>query len=346
MIPQLSFYGLLILFAFGSCTSALEAMPRCTEEPKVAGSAQSRQRSPYQYKLDDGRRIDSTGTLVPDEKISVKKVMNSTCAPYPERDASGRFGFKDEKSEWLVKPQFAHADTFYEGRAVVELKRNSSNTATICTYVKLNGQLLKTQFQTCSAFQHGVAFVVDTDGVNQIINREGDPLIDNTQSADWGHATASISDGLIALYDQESRKTGYANAHGEWVIQPKFAQAFEFREGLAAVRLAENGLVGFINKTGQLIIPFRYGAVFGEPPVFSEGRALVSKKDLSPKTNLDPPDRVGFIDRTGHWIVPARFTDGKNFESGLAHMYIGNKEYYIDRSGKTVWPRQKLNRHK
>jgi WG containing repeat len=343
---KFSAFSSIILIGFCGLVSDVQATPRCTDEIKTVGTIPKRAVKTRHFKLDDGRAIDATGAIVPVIKNAIEKQISWTCAPYPERNASGQFGFKDENGAWLITAQFSSAEAFHEGRAVVELKSAGANLAHTCTYVSLNGQQLKNRFQTCSDFEYGIAFVVGLDDVSQIINRVGDPLIENTQSADWGHATASFSEGLIALFEQESGKVGYADAHGKWIIKPGFAQGFEFHEGLAAVTLEENGKVGFINKMGQLIIPIQFGEVSGEPPVFSEGLALVSRDGLSPHTNLDPPDHLGFIDTKGRWVIPPRFTSGKNFENGLAHVYSGDREYYIDRTGKIIWPRQKLRRQK
>lgn len=243
--------------------------------------------------------------------------------------------------EWLTPLRFAAASEFRDGRAAVVLEDPSSRpktTISSCSYLRLDGRLLEKRFQTCTDFRSGAAFVMGLDDVSAIINRDGDPLVENTQAADWGHTTASMADGLVALLDQTSGKVGYANAQGSWVIQPRFAQGFDFSAGLAAATLTENGKVGFIDASGKVAIPFQFGAVNGEPPVFSEGLALVAKDTTVARTNRDRPPQLGFIDNRGRWIIAPRFSSGGSFSGRLAHVYAGNQEQYIDRTGRVVWP--------
>ena len=81
---------------------------------------------------------------------------------------------------------------------------------------------------------------------------------------------------------------GFKNEAGEFVIEPQYAYAFEFTNGLAAVNLnrtwyrTENGHryyenhYGYIDHTGKTVIPFRFNEAF---PFNKYGVALVSDSD-------------------------------------------------------------------
>ena len=58
----------------------------------------------------------------------------------------------------------------------------------------------------------------------------------------------SFSEGLAPVQAQGGR-WGFINERQEWVIQPRFDDAQEFRGGKAAVR--QSGKWGFINKRGE-----------------------------------------------------------------------------------------------
>ncbi len=58
----------------------------------------------------------------------------------------------------------------------------------------------------------------------------------------------SYSEGLAPVQTQGGR-WGFVNEKQEWIIQPKFEDAKEFKDGRAAVR--QNGKWGFINKRGE-----------------------------------------------------------------------------------------------
>ena len=91
---------------------------------------------------------------------------------------------------------------------------------------------------------------------------------------------------------------------------------------------------GYIDKTGRLIIPFKFDAADD----FSEGLAAVEIKE-----------KTGYIDKTGKFVIPPRFLSGFPFSSGMALVVIRrfekdklhmNQLGYIDRSGKLVIQRQ------
>lgn len=74
-----------------------------------------------------------------------------------------------------------------------------------------------------------------------------------------------------------------------------------FSEGFAAVE--KDGMYGFIDKTGKLVIPTIYEYV--QP--FSEGLAAVNRDG-----------KWGFIDKKGKMVIPANFYFVSRFNEGLA----------------------------
>src|SRR6516225_80814 len=68
-------------------------------------------------------------------------------------------------------------------------------------------------------------------------------------------------------------KYGYIDKTGKMVIQPTYAGAQRFSDGLAAVQLQPPpaGKVGYIDETGKMVIPPQFETA--DP--FSEGRAPV-----------------------------------------------------------------------
>lgn len=85
----------------------------------------------------------------------------------------------------------------------------------------------------------------------------------------------------------EKGKTGYINSAGITVIPPIYHNAFDFAEGLAAVR--ENELYGFIDSSGKYVLPPQ----FDYATYFVNGITLVYKQR-----------KPYFIDKTGKVILP------------------------------------------
>lgn len=94
------------------------------------------------------------------------------------------------------------------------------------------------------------------------------------------------------------------------------ASGIDFSEGLVAVRV--NGKVGFMDKSGNIVIEPKYDDVFP----FSEGRAPVELKG-----------KWGYIDKKGSVIVPIQYDIGHMFSEGLASVEAGGKWGYIDPNG-------------
>jgi len=68
---------------------------------------------------------------------------------------------------------------------------------------------------------------------------------------------------------KDGYKAGYIDKTGKFAITPKFFDASNFSEGLAAVRIGKKH--GYIDKTGQMVIDVQFDAA--NP--FREGLALV-----------------------------------------------------------------------
>lgn len=139
-------------------------------------------------------------------------------------------------------------------------------------------------------------------------------------------AATDLSEGLtkVEVVDSNKKKKyGFADADGNVVIPPKYVQASDFSEGLAAVRLEDNW--GFINALGETIIPFEYGSAQS----FVNGWAEVSKYyrsleeyqnetgDKSAITGRFDTHRWGVIDQSGNVVIPIKYF-GIDFPSDKA----------------------------
>ena len=114
----------------------------------------------------------------------------------------------------------------------------------------------------------------------------------------------------------------YIGPNGETVIPPKFEEANQFREGLAAVQ--KGRLYGFVDKSGDYVIEPQFHYADG----FSEGMARVV---------LEKWGKDGYINESGEFIVPPRFTTARRFSEGLAAVRDEQGGWgYIDKSGNYV----------
>ena len=48
-------------------------------------------------------------------------------------------------------------------------------------------------------------------------------------------------------------------------------------------------------------------------------------------------NKWGFVDKAGKFVIAPKFDGATQFNDGLALVKTGEKESYVDKTGKTVW---------
>ncbi len=141
-----------------------------------------------------------------------------------------------------------------------------------------------------------------------------------------------FSDGLAPFTtkaDMGFGKWGYLNTKGEEVISPQFEYAYGFSEGMAVVR-DSLGRRGFINTKGELVIPYDYEDAYP----FSEGLAAIKHQG-----------KWGFINKSSKEVIAPLFDEiipfpGKPFEAGfsegMAKVEVAGRQFMVNKEGKCV----------
>jgi hypothetical protein len=153
-----------------------------------------------------------------------------------------------------------------------------------------------------------------------------------------------FSEGFITIQEAPAtRKKGFLDRTGKWLVKPQYSEAWDFSEGLAAV--CNNWKWGYVGTTGKLVIPL----TFDEAESFSEGLAPVRIENtraipaMQPGQNVPTvPGEYGYIDKIGQFVIKPRFYKAERFRDGLAQVWLidpelGGSPCYIDRTGKVVW---------
>jgi hypothetical protein len=196
---------------------------------------------------------------------------------------------------------------------------------------------------------------LNTKHLSLIIFIIGAILLVSCQSDD------SDETALYPLFFEEL--AGYVNQKGEWVIEPAFALAKEFSEGMAPVIVDEGqGTWGFINTEGEIVIEPAFQAVQGfregyAPIFFDGGWGFIDEEGnivIDPQySNAHPfsdglavvsvPDEVtgqiemwGYIDETGEWVIEPQFFLADNFVDGSAPVVTLDSAGFIDKEGNFV----------
>lgn len=125
-------------------------------------------------------------------------------------------------------------------------------------------------------------------------------------------------------------QTHYSLLHKSGKIIPtkkytKVGYMFDFQPDIFAVY--DNGRMGFIDTTGNEIIPCRYSGA----PYFKEGLVSVALYDANPR-------KYGFINKKGEVVIPLSFKQGgeSSFDGAYARVSLNGKTVLIDKKGNTV----------
>lgn len=134
-------------------------------------------------------------------------------------------------------------------------------------------------------------------------------------------AAEPFSEGLAVVY--EARRYGYIDSRGDYAIYPEFTAAHSFSEGLAAVVISVRW--GFIDRAGHFVINPLYDDCSG----FSEGLAAVEWRG-----------RWGYIDNSGSFVVKPRYDGARSFIDGWAEVRFDRKWGKLNRQGEAFFAGQ------
>jgi len=165
------------------------------------------------------------------------------------------------------------------------------------------------------------------DGKSGYMDRRGNTVIEPRfdRAGDFAEGLA-----VVAL---EKRRT-YIDRRGvvQVTVPRQWRHVRPFSEGLAACRI--DGKYGFFDRQGKLVIPPRYD----EASDFREGLAAVGVDTGSrPYPKADHTSKVyGFIDKNGREVVQPTFRWASDFHEGLSYVCFEGGVGYIDERGTVV----------
>ncbi|MCA0237182.1 MAG: WG repeat-containing protein [Bacteroidetes bacterium] len=301
--------------------------------------------------------IDPEGNSVLSQlfKINIDSPRNDSVIPYNE---NGLYGFKNGYGKWLIKPSFHYLDftRFNDRELGITVVVDRLGKVGI---VDSRGQLIvEPSFKQIGDFREGIAIVISPEGKHGYIRLDGSVLV-NPQYAsatDFSNGVAWVSDfnNRWALIESASGKRitewneyEFALAFSDsvsiirvkynWRITDRkgkimptlpldYDQIQAFSDGYAAV--LKNGRWGYINKQGELVIPWQ----FDDASDFKEGIAVV-------KTSSS---QFRFLCKNGKFLTQVSYSYATPFFKGYAVAAITEANYdkkfgMIDRNGKTVF---------
>jgi hypothetical protein len=158
--------------------------------------------------------INKSGEIVLTDRVNPLSRYNEGLINCNDNE---KWGYMNISGEIIIKPIFANARPFYEGKAAV-------------MPVPLKGKPKR------------------TERFYGFIDKSGKMVIPPVYQG----ADLKFSEDLCAVHND---RFGYIDLKGELVIPYQFYLGDHFSEGLACVQFTEDGKYGFINKEGSVSVP-------------------------------------------------------------------------------------------
>ena len=226
------------------------------------------------------------------------------------------------------------------------------------------------KYSSASGFSEGLAAVCDKETeLYGFIDKKGNEVI----PCQYYYISTDFNEGIAVVYKSSEEwslidKKGQEIASFDNQFRPGFNDGFH--DGMMAILNFDDDKEGYIDKTGNVVIPaeldmkmcngpistnfsdglrrwYDYSSqksifidktgkkIFeceGEAEDFSEGLAAVRK--CFTLDNDDFECRIGFVDKTGSEVIPFTFTHAGHFVDGLCWAETENTCGFINREGK------------
>ena len=300
--------------------------------------------------------IDKTGKIV--VPTIYKKVGDFSEGLALVVNKNKKYGFIDKTGKVVIPLEYDYAEDFSEGLAYVNKKNvkrgfiNKTGEIVIPRggrkfhdglarvaenkkygFIDKTGEVvIPCEYDNAWDFHEGLAMIEKNDKIG-FIDKTGKIIIpcDYYESI-W--ITYGCYDGLVRI--RENSRFYYFDKTGKNVLTIKnrtreYNWGDHFHEGLAMVAHlgdeGENRRCGFIDKTGEVVIPLEYDNTLE----FHEGLVAVRNKKW----------QWGFIDKTGEVVIPLEYDCVGDFHEGLAraekHNYFyADDFYYLDKNNKRL----------
>lgn len=271
----------------------------------------------------------------------------------------GKTGFISGHGNWIIAPQFSWADRFAETYAIIRhpeqmtygfidrrgkpithfqfdgALRFSEGMAAVrvgnrCGFIDVRGKVvIELNFAKVRSFSEGLAMVQVPDPKNRpgqlgpvgFINKAGQVIF--AERSERVRDLGQMLDGMarVLIVTPRGEQWGYMNRAFKLSIKPRFEDARDFYNGLAAVKF--NGKWGYINKTGDFVVQ----------PQFIEAWDFKDGKTLMVKTRTG----YGFINRVGEFLIEPRLANAEPFFREYARIAVDKTFGYLQINGRPIF---------
>jgi hypothetical protein len=246
--------------------------------------------------------------------------------PYQEKQNS-YWGYIDLKGNKKIEPNFKNLPgLFYNGYAQIKTTDGSVD------FIDKNGREYERNYMDATDFHEGLAFAVKEGEYPTLLNLK----LEEVKILEKVDIVNVPGEGLVCFKNTQGR-WGFLSKDGQVAIQPVYAFANNFSEGLAMVKIieydtskgntTEKTLCGFVDKKGVEVI--KPTEKFKNLRSFSDGLAAYSDGD---------DWGWGFIDKNGKKVIRAKqeWDEVTDFHGGVASVKIDGLWGLINKKGKVI----------
>lgn len=258
--------------------------------------------------------------------------------------SNGEF-YDYELGSFLIPDMMGDMNISYDRKSPIILIRNTKDGKVSYKFYKKNSVdyslATKEGYDFATPFYNGIA-TVKKDGVYYAIDVD-----ENNVFNKFFCYLGSFEEG-VAPFSYDGKKFGYINANGEIIVEPKYKEACEFRNGIATVKEAslfkkssscidltgafiqvvshpdydmilENGYYNFFDKYNDRYVSIKYRVV----------------KDFPKFTLCESPSGLTYFDKdTGKYVALANGLVKYELHDRL--LIVGGTQYYICSNGNVV----------
>ena len=237
---------------------------------------------------------------------------------------SGKWGYINMEGTKVIDYLFQSAACFSDDNVAIVRADNGLEGA-----IDENGNyIIEPIYYNISHFDKGRAFAeLEENGGSKLIDIEGRIIAEGTYLFPVHGALQGIyNDGLACVQDYTTKKYGYINTEGDYVIEPQYECAYDFADGLACVVEYDTKKYGYIDVSGSYVVAPKYDKI-GK---FIDGYAYaVNDKGL-----------FGVVDTQGNEVILCQYEDVTNAYKGVFGIKKGGLYgYYSIDKGWIIEPR-------
>lgn len=241
--------------------------------------------------------------------------------------------------QWLLKPRFDELACSSTEKCFGKLIPARSGTK--WGFIDQSGRFaIRPRFDEVRRFSNDLAAVKVSSGLWGYIGETGDfkiqPQFKSAYDCKYGMCPVETqSHKAVSTYytpDDFVPINAYVDLSGRKLFEFQgCVGTFDSAEGLAAVQVDQDGLFGYVDRTGRVVIRPRFKVACG----FSEGLARAAEETSSKSWN------EGWIDSAGRMVLRLRPGDKtsnsceySSFKEGLVPVHSDRKWGFIDHSGE------------